>query len=65
MKEIRRLRKRAGISVKTLSSIAGVSMMSIYRYEQGKRMPDVDVAAKIASALGCSIEELIGKKKAG
>ena len=65
MKEIRRLRKRAGISVKALSSIAGVSMMSIYRYEQGKRTPDVDVAARIATALGCSIETLIGQRKAG
>lgn len=65
MKEIRRLRKCAGLSVKALSSITGVSAMSIYRYEQGKRKPDVEVAAKIASALGCSIESLIGQKKAG
>ena len=65
MKEIRRLRKSAGLSVKALSSIAGVSAMSIYRYEQGKRKPDVEVAAKIASALGCSIESLIGQRKAG
>jgi len=63
MKEIRKYRKRAGISVKELASKIGVSMMSIYRYEQGKRKPDVETAAKIADILNCSIEDLL--KKAG
>jgi len=59
MTEIRRLRKKCGLSVKALASAVGVTAMSIYRYEQGRRMPDVDVAAKIATALGCTIEQLL------
>lgn len=64
MTEIRRLRKESGVSVKALASNAGVSAMSIYRYEQGKRKPDLDTAAKIAKTLGVHIDELIEKKGA-
>lgn len=60
MTEIRRLRRECGLSVKALASAVGVTAMSIYRYEQGRRMPDVDVAAKIAASLGCTIEQLLG-----
>ena len=65
MKEIRRLRKIAGLSVQALSAKAGVSAMSIYRYEQGKRMPDVETAVRIAKALGVSVYDLFDRKKAG
>lgn len=63
MTEIRRLRREKGLSVKALASLVGVTAMSIYRYEQGRRMPDVDVAAKIAVALSCSIEDLLKDKR--
>ena len=65
MKEIRRLRKIAGLSVKALSTKAGVSAMSIYRYEQGKRKPDVETAVRIAKALNVSVYDLFDRKKAG
>jgi transcriptional regulator with XRE-family HTH domain len=65
MTEIRRLRKKRGLSVKRLASLVGITAMSIYRYEQGRRMPDVDVAAKIATALNCQIEDLLKTEKAG
>ena len=65
MTEIRRLRRACGLSVKQLASLVGVTVMSIYRYEEGRRMPDVDVAAKIATALNCRIEDLLEKEKAG
>lgn len=63
MTEIRRLRRERGLSVKALASAIGVTAMSIYRYEQGRRMPDVDIAAKIAETLGCTIEQLLTKEK--
>lgn len=65
MTEIRRLRRVRRLSVKQLASLVGVTPMSIYRYEQGHRMPDVDVAAKIATALNCRIEDLLKTEKAG
>ena len=59
---IRAIRRSKGLSVKALARMVGVSAMSIYRYETGHRIPDVDVAAKIADNLGVTIEELIEKK---
>ena len=64
MTELRRLRKDRGFSVKEIASAAGVSIMSIYRYETGRRKPDIDIAAKIAAKLGCTIEALMEKKGA-
>ena len=65
MTEMRRIRKHLGMSVKELASVVGVAPMSIYRYEQGRRIPDIIVAAKIAKALNCTIDQLIGEKKVG
>ena len=59
---IRKIRVSKCVSVKTLADAAGVSPMSIYRYETAHRMPDILVAAKIAKALGCTVDELIGRK---
>lgn len=42
-----------------LAQAAKVSFLSIHRYESGERTPDVEVAARIAAALGCTVDELI------
>lgn len=62
MTEMRRIRRAYGISVKALAASVGVTPMSIYRYEQGRRIPDADIALKIAAALGCTVEQLLGTK---
>lgn len=64
MPKMRVIRMACGLSVEQLAAIVGVTKMSIYRYEQGLRIPDVAIAAKIAAALGCTIEDLIDNKKA-
>lgn len=61
MEGLRRMRIAAGVSVKELASYLGVSIMSIYRYEVGARTPDVELAAKMASYLHCSIDDLLQK----
>ena len=60
---IRKIRVARGMSVKDLASEVGVSAMTIYRYETGKRNPTILVAYKMATALGVTVDELI--KKAG
>ena len=44
-----------------LAAAAGVSRISIVRYESGERFPDVDVAARIAKVLNCKVDDLIDK----
>ena len=59
MNKIRQLRRERGISVKVLAQTVGVSEMTIYRYEQEKRIPQVTIAAKIAEVFGCNIDDLL------
>lgn len=63
MKNLRFYRKRAKMSVSELARIANTTVTSIYRYEHGMRNPDVDVAARLAVALGCTVEDLIAEPK--
>lgn len=63
MTEMRRIRRECGISVKALAASVGVTPMSIYRYEQGRRIPDADIAIKMADALECTVEQLLGTKE--
>lgn len=49
---LKQLRENAGYSKSELASKAGISRMSIERYEKGQRLPSVPVAKRIAAALG-------------
>ena len=59
--DIKRIRVQAGMSQESLAQAVGVSRVSIVRYETGERKPALDVAAKIAKALGCKVDDLIDK----
>lgn len=59
---IRKKRKLLGLSQIRLASMAGISQAGISGIESGKvtRMPYTDTIAKIASALDCSVSDLMG-----
>ncbi len=58
MNRIREIRKEKGMSVKELAAKVNVSMMTMYRYESGKRVLNVGVAYRIAVALDVGLNEL-------
>lgn len=62
MQRMRELRKKKRMSAKELAEKVGTCYITIYRYENGERMPDLDIAVKIAEALDCKVDELIDKK---
>lgn len=62
MTKIRAIRKARHMSGKMLARLTGLSLMSIYRYETGERVPKLDDAVKIARALGVRVEDLIDRK---
>ena len=64
MKNIKDRREALHLSQEDLAAKANVSRVSIARYEAGERIPSVDVAARIAAALGCTVDELIHDKTA-
>jgi transcriptional regulator with XRE-family HTH domain len=57
---IQRLRQAAGLSQAGLSKAAGIPVGTIKNWEQGIRFPRLDLAAKVAAALGITLDELAG-----
>ena len=57
---LRIARKKTDMTVRKLSELSGVSMISIYLYEEGRSYPSFFSAALLASALGVSLDWLAG-----
>jgi transcriptional regulator with XRE-family HTH domain len=53
-------RKRRKMSQEDLAKMLGVHAPIIGRYERGEVKPSIEVAAKLAEALGCSLDYLTG-----
>lgn len=54
------LREAAGLSQSQLARAAGVPVKSYQQWEQGRRTPLLDAAARIAEALDVSLDDLAG-----
>lgn len=60
MGKLKEYRERAHLTPTELAQKARISVMSYYRYEQGKRIPDAQTASLIARAVGSTVESLWG-----
>ncbi len=57
---IRRLRKKKGLSQEKLARLADISNNTLIKIEQGiAKEPTITTVSKVASALGVSIDELV------
>lgn len=61
-KRLKRLREAKGLSQPALATAATVPIGTLRGWEQGRRVPSVDVAARLAVAMGVSLDELAGKR---
>ena len=57
---IKEHRKAAGLTLRELASISGLTFASIGHYERNERFPSCMSLIALADALGVSIDELIG-----
>jgi len=57
---LKTLRRKAGLSQSQLARAAEVPISSLRNWEYGRRTPLLDAAARIALALGVSLDELAG-----
>ncbi len=57
---LKRLRQQSGLSQNQLAKAAGVPVHSLRNWEADRRKPFLDVAAKLARAMGISLDELAG-----
>lgn len=58
-KRLREARGRADMTQKQLADLAGIATSSVSAYEKGLKVPALDVAARIASALGVSLDWIV------
>ena len=56
---IKRIMTHKGMTQKELADKVGITQSAMSRYINDKRIPFIDVAFKIAAALGVSIDELV------
>jgi len=59
LKELRTAKK---MSVKKLASRSRISGAMIYAIERDERMPSLEIAHKLAQALGVTVDELIDRE---
>jgi transcriptional regulator with XRE-family HTH domain len=59
---LQRLRQRAGLSQSQLARAAGIPIRTLQEWEQARRSPGLEAAGRIADALGCTLDELAGRK---
>ena len=65
---LQKARQAAGLSQPQLAEAAGVPVGTLRNWEQGRRVPLLDTAKRVADALGCTLDELAGpapKKRKG
>lgn len=58
-KNLRTLRRRAGLKQKDLSETFGVALSTVAMWETGKRQPDLDMVKRISDFFEVSADELI------
>jgi transcriptional regulator with XRE-family HTH domain len=56
---LRELREKAGLTQAQLAQRAGLHLSAVTRFEHGRREPSLASAAKLAAALGVTVDELI------
>jgi len=61
--DLRRLREKAGLSVRELARQIGESHTNVSYWERSGQLPRSDKLTAIAKALGVSVEELLGEPK--
>jgi transcriptional regulator with XRE-family HTH domain len=57
--ELQKLRRARGLSQTDLAERAGISIDSLRNWEQGRVLPRIDAAHRLARALGVSIDALV------
>lgn len=58
---LRQLREATGLSQRALGAKASLTKEAIYLYEAGRRTPSIAVAARLATALGTTVADLLGE----
>lgn len=61
---ISQLRKRANMTQMELADKMGISFQAVSNWERGQTCPDISKLGELSGILGCTIDELLGNKRA-
>ena len=56
---LKEIRISKGMTQKTLAGLLGISQQRVWQYEIGRCEPSLAMLRKMASVLGCTIDELV------
>ena len=56
---LKSIRIRKELTQSELASKCGVTQQAVSQYESGYREPDLETLKKLASSLGCTVDELL------
>lgn len=59
---ITELRLKRGLTQKKLAKLTNITEASLSRYENGLREPKIHVLVRLADALECSLDYIVGKE---
>lgn len=59
MPKLKKKRIENGLSLAQLGEMVGLTKTTIFRYECGKRKPNISILKKMAVALKCKVDDLI------
>ena len=62
MSRLKELRSTRGVSQEAAAEGCGISRIALARYENGTRVPVVEIAAKLADYYGVSVDYLMGRE---
>lgn len=60
MKNLRKVRRETGMTMKSLAEMIGVSESAISQYETGKRQPAFDILIKLAEIFNVTTDYILG-----
>lgn len=60
MIDLQRIRESKGISRSDLAKQMNVGINTVWRWEKGQRIPDLETIQVLRTLLGCSLDELLG-----
>ena len=57
-RRLKELREKRGISQQMAADFCAISKSSVARYENGERIPDIEIAARLADFFGVTMDYL-------
>ena len=64
MLSIKKFRNKAGLSQESVAAHVGVGQSAVAMWETGKTSPRAEALPKLATLLGCTVDELLTEQSA-